>query len=267
MLLDTGSTITTLDSKYRNYLGQPLASQYDENIFSRSIATVYGCPEIFIGKRRVAPLLALVDDINSPGKPVDVIMGMNSVKNCVVTFDSDNDIFTIGGAVPENMKKNALVIPLKEARLDLFGIDASVNGERIFLIVDTGLDSSISLTESDWQRIFSGLHPKSASQLVRNSDGQFKAEQIARLGALSVGTSIYSNLIAAGAPSPRAESLIGRAFLRRHVCTFDFPNRKLYLMPGRHFNQADETDMTGMNLGYIEDKLIVYKVDKGSPAY
>ncbi len=48
--------------------------------------------------------------------------------------------------------------------------------------------------------------------------------------------------------------------------TFDFPNQKLYLRPGKGFDRPDEEDASGLRLRRHHGHTVVDTVEKGSPA-
>ena len=82
-----------------------------------------------------------------------------------------------------------------------------------------------------------------------------------------IGTNEYTNLIASLGPTVEHSTRLGQGFFRRHVCYFDFPNQKLYLLPGEHFRDQDEENMSGMYPLRIAGKMMVYSVEQGSPAF
>jgi predicted metalloprotease with PDZ domain len=82
-----------------------------------------------------------------------------------------------------------------------------------------------------------------------------------------VASDVYPDLLCLLWPREHATSdHLGLAFLRRHVATIDFPNEILYLRPGHHFHDVDETDMSGLHLLRDGRRTFVYSVDEGSPA-
>src|SRR6185437_5547096 len=48
--------------------------------------------------------------------------------------------------------------------------------------------------------------------------------------------------------------------------TFDFPNDRMYLLPGDRFNEADRYDLSGMDLIRVGGETIVESVDEGGAA-
>jgi len=50
-------------------------------------------------------------------------------------------------------------------------------------------------------------------------------------------------------------------FLSRHIVTFEFQNKRIYLKKGEDFKKIDETDMSGLHLLRISNQTLVYSVD------
>jgi len=83
-----------------------------------------------------------------------------------------------------------------------------------------------------------------------------------RTNKLSVGSLQYKNLIFRLSNTSR----LGLDFLSRHIVTFDFPNNKIYFKKGKDFEKTDEVDMSGLHLLRMSNGVIVYSIDKDSPA-
>jgi PDZ domain/Sel1 repeat len=268
LIVDTGSFITILDSYYKDSL---VDLQMTINTAGSSF-NLYAGPDIYLGQKRFALLLATVTGLKEfsevMGRTLDGILGIDFLKNHVVCFDPDQGVFTVQGSVPEAVKKSALAIPLKETAKDVFCVEAMLNGKEVLLTIDTGNNGSIELNEADWRRVF----PKGTTNIATGKSMRFgpHMEKIveelksARLHRLTLGTNVYTNLIADAVMG--SNSLLGQEFFRRQLCVMDFPNRTLYLVPGRDFNRPDEEDMSGLELWKIGGKILVEPVDKDSPA-
>lgn len=61
-------------------------------------------------------------------------------------------------------------------------------------------------------------------------------------------------------------NLLGLGFWSRHIVTFDFPNKIIYLRQGDRFNEPDRYDLSGLHLLRMNGKTTVHSVDEGSPA-
>jgi hypothetical protein len=272
LILDTGSDFAILEDGYKRRLPSlsPMARANDAP--SEPDFEPRDCPEVFISGRRFAPLMAVAADIkdiqHATGEPINGILGMSCLKSEVVYFDSDNGQATIGGPVPESLKKNAMAVPLARIINSTYGIRVFINGRGpVFLAMDSGDAGSITLNDSDLQTVF-GRQPKNTrSTSFVAVDGKIYEEKSVRLRTLGIGTNVCANLIAACSKNPRSYSRFGQHFIRRFLCAVDFPNRMLYLAPGKSFAVPDEYDMSGLSLLDIGGKIIVYSVAEDSPAF
>jgi hypothetical protein len=65
---------------------------------------------------------------------------------------------------------------------------------------------------------------------------------------------------------PYLGGLIGNDLLRRFNVILNYDRRNIYLMPNAHFNDAFDYSYSGLELYYVDGKIIVGDVAKGSPA-
>ena len=276
LVVDTGATTAVLDITNRVRLGEPLTRIpiYTSLSIGTELA-VYSCPGIRIAGRQFAPLWTVCDDLTRvrvvTGESFDGILGMSCLKHYVVCFDCDQASFSIGGPVPERVKKSALAIPLKPARTSLgVVVEVNINGLGPFRFgIDSGNSGygSIALNEHDWQMVFAQKKPKTALVTLGGLGNQTHPSQLARLDTVQIGTNRYVNLIAQLVPSSTLPSQLSQAFIRRHILTLDFPNQLLYLAPGKHFADAEEPSLSGMLPVEVAGKIVVSSVDQESPAF
>jgi hypothetical protein len=66
---------------------------------------------------------------------------------------------------------------------------------------------------------------------------------------------------------PFLGGLIGNDILRRFNMTFNYPKREIHLLPNSHYRDEFDYSYTGMNMFYIEGKIMTDEVIEGSPAY
>jgi hypothetical protein len=263
LVLDTGTFYTILEEDVKRRL--PLLSP-------GSGFPQRDCPEILIAGRRFTPLLAVTSNLTEiqrvTGKYISGFLAMNCLKNEVVYFDSDNGWATIGGAVPESLKKTALAVPMTRVNNSTYGISTFINGRGpIFLAIDTGDAGSVTLNDSDLQTIFGNQPQDSRRTPFATVDGQIFEEKSYRLRRLTIGTNTCANLIANRARNPLSYSRFGQRFIARYLCAVDFPNHMLYLAPGKRFAIPDEYDMSGLFLLDTGGKISVYSVAEDSPAF
>jgi membrane-associated protease RseP (regulator of RpoE activity) len=65
---------------------------------------------------------------------------------------------------------------------------------------------------------------------------------------------------------PFLGGLIGNDILRRFNVILNYDRRDIYLVPNSHFNDVFDYSYTGIELYYIEGRIIIGDVAKGSPA-
>jgi predicted aspartyl protease len=271
MLVDTGASCAMLDASFLPRLGKSLASRSDF-VTSSSTTTVnfYNCPEIFIDENRFAPLVTIIGDFRAirqaAGEPIGAILGLSCLKYHVICFDSDNARFSIGGSVPQSVKHAAAPLELIETNRG-YVVSARINGRGpVYLMIDSGDNGSVDLNEADWQKVFAGERVHSWGGKYLAAEGKPTENRYARARSLTIGTNTYKNIVTGTLKNLDAVSQLGQTIFRRNLCYFDFPNHKLYLVPGRHFNDPDEHDMSGLHLLQIDGRVTVYSADNDSPA-
>src|SRR6185312_7300736 len=96
------------------------------------------------------------------------------------------------------------------------------------------------------------------------SGSHIEKEKMIRLPVFTLGTNNYTNLVAIVTSGP---SSIGEKFIKRHLCVMDFPNRVMYLVPGKRIFDPDEDDMSGLDVRAIQGRLTIEVVHTDGPAH
>lgn len=65
---------------------------------------------------------------------------------------------------------------------------------------------------------------------------------------------------------PHLGGLIGNDLLRRFNVTVNYEKREIHLLPNSHYNDAFDYAYSGIELYYVEGRIIIGDVAKGSPA-
>jgi len=270
-LLDTGFTISAIDSKYQPYLGEATTTLSAETpLGTNALQPVFHCPEISIagkplGLQKITSLDLQMARLIS-GQPCDGVIGMDFLGNNIVQIDFDSQTVSLRSTVPDFIKKSYVAVPLKQFEHH-YMVEASANrASSVDLLVDTGDNSSVSLNPEEWQRVFAAAEANRFNATVAGIGNQTAQSRIEVLGKLAVEGLSYTNLHATYIRNPADPSHLGLAFFRRHVVVFDFPDRMLYLEPGHRFSNPDKEDMSGLHLLRQGEKTIVYSVDENSPA-
>ena len=271
-LIDTGLSISTIDKKYEQQLGDAIAEHRADSPLSASLnVPIYHCPEMSIGcnplrLQKIACMDMTMARMVS-GEPCDGMLGMDLFGNKVVSIDFDNRLLSFHENTPESAKKSSTLVPIK-AFYAHYVVDVLVNEKvSVNLMLDTGDSGSVSFNESDWQKVFPPGATNIYTATVGGVGNQSAQTQLGRIAELKVGSLTYTNLHALYIQNRSDVSHVGLNFFRRHIVTFDFPNQKLYLQPGKRFEMQDKNDMSGLHLLRINGLTVVHSVDDNSPAF
>jgi S1-C subfamily serine protease len=170
--------------------------------------------------------------------------------------------------VPEPVRQRALSIRLNEGRSG-YTLQASVNGIAMRLAIDSGSSGFLSLAPDDWEKVFPSAEQKKPGQgAVGDVRGEVRNVASARVKAVTVGTNVYTNVVADRLDNPNLPSALGVEFLCQHATTIDFPGRTVYLVPGRRFGEAAAYNKSGLGLVKLlaDGAIVVHSVTASSPA-
>jgi hypothetical protein len=65
---------------------------------------------------------------------------------------------------------------------------------------------------------------------------------------------------------PYIGGLLGNDILRRFNIVYNYPKKEIHLLPNKHYKDEFDYSYTGLSIYYINDKIVVDDVIKGSPA-
>ena len=66
---------------------------------------------------------------------------------------------------------------------------------------------------------------------------------------------------------PFIGGLVGSDILRRFNMIINYPKREIHLLPNSHYRDDFDYSYTGMNMFYVDGKIVADDVIEGSPAY
>ena len=270
---DTGADLSYLDTRFKGRLGPPVEGGTEHSVFGdKPGAVAYSGEPILVGGLRLVPKLLGCQDFAGlsmlSGLRCDGILGMNVLQDFVVCFDFDQRRFSLAEKVPEPVRQRALSIRLNEGRSG-YTLQASVNGIAMRLAIDSGLNGFLSLAPDDWEKVFPRAEQKNLGQgSVGDVRGEVRNVASARVKAVTVGTNVYTNVVADRLDNPNLPSALGVEFLCQHATTIDFPGRTVYLVPGRRFGEAAAYNKSGLGLVKLlaDGAIVVHSVAAGSPA-
>jgi hypothetical protein len=288
-LLDTGTTNTIFDNSFKEKLGKQFhyssyaRGAYGKMIKCEYISTIHSTPEVYLGNINIVRSGLYVCDLNQfsvrGNRNYEGILGMDFLKEYIVQIDFDNGKVRF---FKENKDSNLLfsskpkenkhpewgeAIPLKTklfSNLRYIKGDFSNEIKPAFL-VDTGWKFPGVLVWGLFNKINS-IH--SAAQNASQSAVSVQSEKRGTLlltNNFSVGSLQYKEMLF----QKSNISILGLPFLSRHLVTFDFPNKVMYL---KYSNKLDKQPaiyialgQTGCIINAVNHE--VTKVDPNSPSY
>jgi hypothetical protein len=283
-LLDTGASVTVIDSAYAATIGlategeltgQGAAARGKFTFAKLGTLRVEGPAGtgVEIAERNV--VVASLNPYLAPvfWRPCAGILGYDFISRLVVTVDFENG--TLGLADPERFtyagKGAALPIafaagvPLVRATLDGayegdFRLDVG-SGSGVDLhtpfVVKHELEKSAKRTVLDQGGGFGGTWDRVGTRMKSFAVGPYTVtEPLVHLSRAAEGAMASADYA----------GNVGNRVLDRFTCTFDYTHKQLYLEPNRRFGERDEYTRFGAQLARGGDRVVVAFVVPGSAA-
>ena len=272
LIVDTGSTVSGFSEDDLSRLGTPIGDAIGSTLSgSGTTIKLYHAPEFTIGHTRanlnqVAGLnLGMITQVS--GSPCDGVLGIDFLKNYIVTVDFDRHSFTFAKASKE-IKRASIAVPMQRLEGGHVAVEALMNGEaHVSLMIDTGDNGSLSLSAEPFGRAFHGAAAgRYHSVLAVSGSGSPTRMSMGEINSLAIGPIRYAGLFATLLPNPKAPSTIGLRLLRRHIVTLDFPNGVLYLEPSSLAGETEHPDMSGLHLLRQDHNVVIFAIDENSSA-
>jgi predicted aspartyl protease len=267
-IFDTGSSCTTFDVSLKDRLGLPKGTIEVKTAGSSMKVEVFDAPEAFLGAINIREcrevscmdfrMLSLVS-----GSKISGIIGMNLLKEYVVQIDFDNGKISFFQPAHRQTPNWGKALPIDYELLGCPRITGGiVDGISVDFLIDSGANGTGDLESKIFSDILKGNGVKKTSKTFAQTASDTQQQREIRTGNLSLGPFRYQELIFGEANKSR----LALSFLSRHMVTFDFPGHKIYLKKGKQFRKTDETNMSGLHIIRVTDKIVVYAVDENSPA-
>ena len=195
------------------------------------------------------------------GKPIFGVLGMDALSTMIVRIDFDSGELSVLPSLPANVGEPLELfrdqgIPCARVQFAgrppvLFRIDTGASD------IESGdLESALfnSLLEAGTLRVVGKTY---ATTVVRTTRAR-----LGRVAELRIGSDWHSGLIF----QEGSRNALSLGFLSRYVVVFDFPGMRMYLSPGKRFNDLDRHDLSGLHLLKIDGKTTVESLDDGGVA-
>jgi len=280
-ILDTGSGAISLDSSTAAEFKIPHVPS------GKSINGIAGSSEVDYTKNNKLVLPGLTVDsldfyINNYdilssvyGEKIDGIMGYSFLSRYIVeiNYDSSNiEVYTPGRI--EYPKKGYLLHPLFTALpiQPLIIKDARTINANFYIDTGAGLCFLISKQFQDDSMVLKKRR-KPVEIQVQGLGGRklmmltiIKQVQIGPYKFRKVPTDILNDEYNATS-YPFLGGVIGNDILRRFNVILNYSKREIHLLPNSHLNDDFDYSYTGLNMYYIEGKIVLDEVIQKSPAY
>ena len=218
-MVDTGAEITLLDNSLAPKLGEPLGQITVWRWGTKSESKLYAAPKLYL---RGAPLKItgggvadydLKEASSAYGRPVLGILGIDCLENYCVQLDFAANRMRFLDSEHANKTDWGKAFPITDSgdgrpviRENLAGVKDACS------LIDTGFNTDGWLATNVFQQWTNQANP-SAKGEVRCPTGVLGEETYPEMDLSEIGDS----------------NGIGLSFLARHLVTFDFPNRTMYL--------------------------------------
>ena len=279
-ILDTGSGGISLDSVTADYFGVKGTPS------NRTIRGIAGIRNVsFLNNRKLHLPGLTIDSLNFHindysiltavyGEKIDGIIGYSVLSRYILKIDYDSskiEFWTRGSyKYPRGgylLKPVINTIPVQQARVR----DGKIINARFLYDMGAGLNMMLStdfLKDSALLDKKRKLYAKEAEGLGGKIDMAMTVIKEIRLGPYkfrNVPVYVFNDTFNITS-YPFLAGLIGNDLLRRFNVILNYDRRDIYLLPNSHFNEPFDYSYTGIELYYIDGKIIIGDVARDSPA-
>ena len=228
-VLDTGSPVTILDKSLEPKLGQRLGTKTnDYGWWGKRTVGIYAPPKLYLGDTELMTGgQVLTDDLSSmarPGRQVQGILGTDCLHYYCFQLDfAGRKLRFLDPNHPgEQELGKAFPLTISHANITIHG--TLMGAKDVPIGVDTAAYDDGALGAKAFQQEVSKQNDVFIRQW-KNAAGTQTRES--RFHEGTFGSDAYRDLILMECPT--GENFIGLRFLARHLVTFNFPKRMLYL--------------------------------------
>lgn len=268
-MLDSGATHTAVDESFRTGLGDPLrsltvhapdGSAQERQLFYAPRGSVAGLP--LTGVYEV-----LCFDHSRFRAAIGVnlygMLGMDFLRNRIVRIDFDQGEVAFLEAVGED-PGTPVVMNVPRSRKWPPAVVLNVRGMGdLKFIVDTGYCATGAMNTHIIRRLLSdGLAQRVGTGTAELVNGSHDYGTVRLRGEVVLGGFRHRDLVF----DESAVNILGIGYLSRYIVTFDFPDGRMYLKPGKGFADRCPCDLGGADLWRPNGLTTVRSVEVGGAA-
>jgi len=270
-VLDTGVTNTTFDISLKDQLGWRVSSSkgraadgkiIDEEFFMLSHAHFGGLCK----KHKVVAVMDLSYLSKIANRRVDGIVGIDILKKHIVRLDFEKNVVSFLRSINDSefsgceadlsFKKKLVYMNVKVENIPVrFMIDTGFTGLGFGGLLEPAVIEQLDVV---------GIgQTDQASTIVGPMDFSQRKTAVANL---SIDPIEYENVMFV----EHRESILGLGFFSRHVVTFDFPNKKVYLEKTANFDNSAgiSLSISGFDFKVIKrNSIVVESIDASGLGY
>jgi hypothetical protein len=297
--LDTGSSATLFDISLKHKLRKPKGTVKAQTRAGTIDFELFDAPKAFLGPLSLKDCRTVgVVDLEPASSALERkhhgVIGMNFLKKHVVQVDfdkgmvsflkskSDKGIFSFLWPSKNKHPEWGQQISIRyESGSGIARIKAEVYYTKVDFTIDTGYvhvvgrrdlpiaHSTGELESSVFKKLRSRIQFDPKQLTVTTGKGKTASDfnKAAAVSRFSIGALEYEDVIF----HESDKSVLGINFLSRHLVTFDFPNRKMYLKKGPYFDNPSPLWLAPKDLGFTirrkQNDIFVSEVDPNGPAH
>jgi hypothetical protein len=263
-LVDTTSSRTVYDRKWRTLFGRPLRTTTVRDADGgKAQMELFRGPELHIGASLLAPEMIAIHDCScfndGGGYQIDGCLGLDVLKQFVVVIDCDRATIQLRKSLPRDCGQETS-FAIDSRGLPVVNL-AIGNTPALPFIISTTTTSALHLTPS----LFLELRKRAE---IRSSNPTVSAAELQTQGStgivkrIALGPLVHNDI---GVETGHFNAL-GMGYLSRCIVTLDFPRQRAYLQRGNGFGRADQLDGSGLNIVRRGGAIVVDTVLPNSPA-
>lgn len=270
-LVDTGSTLTSLDVRHRGLLGPPKGALDVQAVGGNVAESIHPAPQGFLAGVALPSFDSVMcTDVAARCGPahgvVDGVLGARALRDCIIRLDFDRAKIEFLRAVPRNAG-----VRVELARGETVPTMSCIlhgYGARPF-ILDTGFTGEAALAHTDFSTLLSRGSLKPCGAVSYQSAGR---QFMIRMGVLSSGFVgggyTHRSIVIHEIPDKDgAVNALGLDHLSRFTITLDFPGNAIYLKPSATFRALrPAAKLLGVRLSHVRADTVATSVRNGSHA-
>jgi len=267
-MLDSGASLHVLDQRFKSKLGKPITTNRVNTAGSPVSVALFEPPKLLVGRlavKRDRPVanIDLTRLSEVLGRDVHGVLGAPFLLNRIVTVDFDRGIVGVLELGESSQESWGVALPLRvDSNGHAYLQDVAIGSDKMSFLLDTGMNSSMTLARSEFERLQSrGLITSLRTSQITTASGDVE-RRTGRLESLSLGPFRHTSIIVGESTSNK----IGLGYLSRFRATIDVPRHRLYLARGDSYAKTDDADKSGLHLSWINKRVVVDLVDNHSPA-